>query len=241
MKNNLIQKLVVAAAIVFAVAGCAPEPPKTSIPGAELYSAEKIAGMYISSIQLNQLDNIELYFSKAVDPKIVKQSAQALYDSTQIGQFKSKQISGDKENALVEIVYNYSGKNADSGPTKDKQYATLQMKMVKEDGSWKIRTTGIPETDQAIENQIFLQCLNTVLDATIAEERIRARTDVYSSRVTDLQRAVKFDDKNCSELTIGSADETSYQILAKTKNLKPCDITANTDIHTPETYQGCYE
>lgn len=241
MKKILSGKLAIAAAIIITLAGCAAEKPKTSIPGAELYSPEKIASMYISSLQMNQLENISLYFSKAVDPEIANKSAKSVADSIQIGQFKSKQISGDDNSASVQVVYNYVEKSADLSASRKKKYSTVNMMMLKEDGVWKIRTTGLADADNEIEQRIFLQCLNTVLDVTIAQEQLRGGRDEYTSRLTELQKKINFDESACGELSVAHADESSFQIVAKTKNLKPCDITANTDSHTPESYQECYE
>lgn len=241
MKKEFFKRLVLVAVIITTMAGCTQEKPQTSIPGAEIYSPEKIASMYISSLQMNQFENISLYFSKMVDGSIIDKYAKSFCDSVQVGQFKTKNISGDDNNATVQVVYNYTEKSASSSADMKKKYKTVTMKLVKEDGIWKIRTTGIDDTDQAIEKEIFLECMNTVMDVTIAQEKIRSTKDVYSSSLSELLKVVAFKESQCSELSIDNADENSYLVKATTKNLKPCSITADTDSHHPEAYDECFE
>lgn len=238
--RSIAPALLAALALVFS-AGCAKEKPaaENANPEEELYSPVKVAELYLASYQFGQVESVAGYFSKELPADIVNKYISDFSKKYEVGRYKTKQLSADDTTAAVKVVYTYNEKGQIRPVGTKPKYFDVTLKLVRENKVWKLRNTGSPATDKKIEENIFLKCLNTIMDITVAQEKVRSVKDSYSSSLAELMRVVPFDEFACNELSVSDADENGFNVVATTKNLVPCEIKGNTDEHFPMEYDEC--
>ncbi|MFA6450744.1 MAG: hypothetical protein WCX65_14820 [bacterium] len=223
------------------IAGCAAPPEKGAIPGAENLPPNEMVDRLFAAIQFNELESAENYFTSQAPENLAKKFIADFAKTRAIGQFKTKTISVVKNKAVVKALYNYDKKDPKTGEiTTTKKIEELkQFEMVKEGKYWKIRRTGFPAFDMKVEESLFYDCLNTVMDITIAEEKLHQRRPTYTDSIAALNKVYKINDAACANIRIEQAGKTTYWVVARSRNLIPCEITANTDKHSPMSFDEC--
>ncbi len=233
--------IIVLPLLVFA-AGCAKAPEKGVIPGAEGLPPDKIVERLFAAFQFSEIEGAEKYFATEIPEDMASGFVKDFFSKHRVGEFRTKPLSVDKTNAVVKVSYIYTPKDPKTGEDAEnakKAIDSKQMQMVKEGEYWKIRRTGFKDFDQRMEKHLFMNCLNSVMDATIAEEKLRQARPTYSNSVGALMKYYKFDDAACKDMRIEDANKKTYMIIANTRNTVPCEITGNTDRHFPQRYEDC--
>ncbi len=226
-----------------ALAGCAQKETldARAIPGGKDFTPERIVERVFTAIQTGELTGIDAYFSAEITPGLVEEFVKNINSSMKIDKYKALPVSSDAKNAEVKILYRFIPKvdGAFARRTK-KQVSEKIFKLVKEDDIWRVRKTGFKDFDQKVESRIFMSCLESVMDAAIAEEKTRQMRGEYAASVAALLKVMPdLNEMTCEELNIEMTGESSYLITAKTLNSDPCLIVANTDSYAPKSYLEC--
>jgi hypothetical protein len=227
--------------IAFVFCGCATKPAADKPAGMEKLTPDKVVERLFSSFQFADLAGVNELFSSVLPEKTVKEYVADFTGAHNVSEFKAKTVSSDKNDAVVKVIYRYSKKDPKTGVVDySKPVVELKrMELVKEGDYWKIRRVGIGKYDDMVEKALFYECLNAVMDATIAEEKVRQGRPTYTDSVSMLQKVFPVKDSACSEFRIQDAGKKSYMIVAETRNYTPCEITGNTDAHSPRRFEEC--
>jgi hypothetical protein len=222
-------------------AGCSNAPDPNAIPGGESLQPKDIVDRLFAAFQFNDMTGAEKYFSSEMPGKVAKGFINDFSKTHAIAQFKTQIVSSNKTNAVVKVIYSYDRKDAKTGEiTSPKKIVELkQMELVREDKYWKIRRTGFDKYDMKVEESLFYKCLNTVMDITIAEEKLHQRRPTYSNSMMALEKVYPIDESACADIRIEQQGKTAYWVIAHTRNYVPCEITGNTDKHSPAKFEEC--
>lgn len=235
--------MTVAVAVLIALAGCAgkEEPDPRAVPGGEDFSPERIVERVMTALQMGDTAGMPAYFARDVDPKLVNDFIKNVNSEISVDRYKALPESSSDNKADVKVYYQYQAKQDGVVPRgAKKQVAEKQFELVKEDDVWRVRRTGFEDFDRKVEERLFMQCLNSVMDATIAEEITRRLRGEYAGSIAALLKVMpELEEEACDELNIEKAGESSYLITAKTLNYDPCMIAANTDSYAPRSYREC--
>jgi len=241
LRTNLKYSLILLLAAF--IAGCSgggrdkQEEAKMRLTG---LAPDKLVTQLFSTFQFADYDEAYIYFSKDISEKVIDGFLSWLREDRSIGRFWTALVHQDADTATVMVKYNYNPKNLDTGfIVRENKVAETEIHLVKENGIWKVRSMGIEQFDKRAENDIFLGCLNAVMDATIAQEKIRMQRDSYTDNLASLLKTYSIDEMACEQITIEEAGEEDYLIGAVTRNMVPCIITANTDGYQPASYEEC--
>ena len=202
-------------------------------------SPDKVVQKLFSEFQFANYDEAGMYFSESLSDETVVGFLDWLQENRTVGRFWTAVTKEGTEEAVVMVKYNYNPKNNRGLITSQKEVDEIEIHLARENDVWKIRTLGIEAFDEHAERDVFLNCLNAVMDATIAQEKIRKERDAYSDSRAALMTAHPIDEFACREITIREAGEEDFLISAVTENLEPCEIIANTDEFQPATYEEC--
>ena len=226
------------------LAGCSGKNnADMEIPEYLRQAPDKLVKQFMSDIQFQNIEKLDLYFSKEIPEKTRKSVGSIITGRKRIGRYETDlrtPVDGSREGqtVLVQLIYSFTDPEAAYGASK-KTVEKTAVKLKLENGLWKIRTLGMREIDELIENDVFLDCLDAVMDATIAQEKVRFNKTSYASSIADLMKVYNINEMACDELTIEDAGAESYLLVAKTRNTVSCLITADTDSHKPESYEDC--
>ncbi|MEW5944813.1 MAG: hypothetical protein AB1742_01310 [bacterium] len=181
-------------------------------------------------------------YSELFSPLIPAQVREAFLDTfrtkREIVRFSATKDEGGGAEAKVTVKYIYYGKGADA-PSK-KQLGEEKLTLTRAEGAWRIRRLG-GALDAKVEENIFFACLNTVMDASIAQEMYHGSSGRYAGTTAELGKFTDIDIGQCRELTIKSAGKKDYTIVASTLNFVPCSILAASEGVIPTKYGECLE
>ncbi len=232
---------VLAVIAVLLMSGCSKQPAETKNAALKKLPPDKVVESLFSGYQMADLTKAGELFSKSLPEKIVSQYLNDFSSKRTISEFKTKTISSDMNSAYVKVLYRYNKKDPKTGEIDYNKpvVETKQFELAKEDEYWKIRRFGEAKYDNEVEKIVFYDCLNAVMDATIAEEKYKQGNPTYTDRIAMLQELLPVNDSACEEMRIQDAGTKTYLIIAKTKNFVPCEITGNTDSHSPRRFEEC--
>ncbi|HOO55817.1 MAG TPA: hypothetical protein PLN69_03275 [bacterium] len=230
-------------------AGCSQKNDVKPIPGGMDLPPEKIVERLFSAFAFNDTEGVEKYFATDVPEDVVTDFIGEFISSRKVGKFKALPINVADDKAEVTIHYNFNQIDSETGKfDKKKQVEKRDFSLVKQEGYWKIRTTGFESFDSEVESHLFKNCLSAALDVSLAQERYRqvvtqSSTDgsipAYTNMLAPLQEYADFNERACESISIEKADDSDYLIKAVTMNLTPCEIYVNREGYAPESYEEC--
>jgi hypothetical protein len=225
------------------LAGCSNPPKPEEVPTAGEETPSKTVELLFSAFTFGDMTGTGKLFSKKIPSDMASKFTRDFFKKHAIDQFKPKVVSQDKKTAVVKVIYSYLPKDEKGEPvdTAKKKVELKTMGLVKEGDSWKIRKTGFPDFDEKVEENIFYECMNIVMDVTIAEEKLRQLPDrdAYTNELALLNKILPINEAACKSISVTDADGQSYLVVATSRNTPPCNIEANTDMHKPEKFEDC--
>ncbi len=242
-----VTSAITAAAAMLIIAGCSQAPPPISpyardIPNGRAMSPERIADNLFAAIKYKDEEGVCRFFSSQVPDKVCEE-VQAIIEKKTIGWYHATPVEKRTDSATVKVSYEYSAQKAGGGKGDFVMAkSSMTFSLIPEDGVWKIRTTGIREIDEAANQYLFTKCLNTVLDASIGQEKYRYHNEKYSETVgqlVDQYPPLKDSEKMCKSLRVEKAEIEQYEIIGIANTVPPCFITADQDGFTPQKYSAC--
>ncbi|HOX28691.1 MAG TPA: hypothetical protein PLQ76_05995 [bacterium] len=241
MKRFTLTGAVLSAVLLIFAAGCAPKTEnKVDEQQTVKLAPAQVVEKLFSSLQSSQPEALNDLFASELSGRFSRKFYSEFTSDKSLGLFKAMLLNSDGKTASVKVIYNYLKKAPKTGELGDKKIIDRRfMELVKEKGYWKIRRTGYELFDEEVEKNLFLKCLNTVMDITIAEEKIRQGRDTYSNSLATLLKVYPVNEKECKSILINNANDKSYLVTAVTRNYEPCTITGNTDVHSPERFEEC--
>lgn len=185
------------------------------------------------------LDTASL-FSSAIPADLASGYVGKFRSEKEVTMYNIAGIEESEETAEVAVKYFYYGKKIEKDDVKlsSKELAEQRLTLNLEDGKWLIRFTG-EDFDDEVEERVFYDCLNAVMDATIAQELYFGSAGAYTPVLAELQDVHPFKTDRCEELKIESADEYDFRLTATTANLARCRIIATSEAVIPTKYSEC--
>lgn len=243
MKNLRTFRLATLA-IVALLAGCASAPKSADVNDpSEPQKPSEILMTVFRSIQMQETAGIERFFSRRIPVSFVKQFIRESMEQKQLVEFHVVKGGEQISDAWVDLSVTFrpvaERRNGLILRTDPERTVKERFLFAKEGKRWRIRVLGDPKLDARVEQSLFFQCLNAVMDTRIAQEQYRGRRPRYASNIGALQTTVPIRIDACRELRIDRADPKDYRITAVTLNSVSCVISATTEGFMPARWQEC--
>ncbi|MEW6202859.1 MAG: hypothetical protein AB1546_12840 [bacterium] len=225
------------------IPGCKGEK-KTAAPVGEEQKPSTPAAVVeklFQALQSGEEEDLTELFSAAIPSKIYIGFFSGFHRTKEIMRFRVT-AKEEKENAAtvtVKYIYFEKKPGEESGYESGKRkLGENKLTLVKKNNQWQIRLFG-EKIDRKIEERLFYNCLNLVMDAEIAQETYHGAHSRYATTIAALEPIIPISADKCRELKIERADKNDYLLLATSPNLVPCPITATTDGTIPMKYEEC--
>ncbi len=183
-----------------------------------------------------------LYYSK-IPAKIVNEHIDELFSIEALLKYKvSKKVIYEDDLAKVKTKFLFMQVNSENKSTSEevakKVIKTQEFILKKENNIWKIRQFD-ENWNRKIESSIFLDCLEVLMDTSIALESFRKKNNSYTEDLELLEFNKKTNFSLCKTKPKIRADKTKYLISAITNNLTYCELTVSPSSYYPKSYEKC--
>lgn len=183
-----------------------------------------------------------LFYSKIPD-KIVNDYINELFSIEVLLKYKiSKKVTYNDGLAEVKTKFLFMQVKPENNLIdKDiaKKVQKTQNFILKEENSiWKIRQFN-ENWDKKVEDAIFLDCLEVLMDFSIALESFRKKNNSYTEdlELLDFTKKPKF--SFCKTIPKIKVEKTKYLISAITNNLTHCELIVTPSSYYPKSYDKC--
>ncbi|MFH1538959.1 MAG: hypothetical protein ABIH66_08355 [bacterium] len=220
--------------------GCSQKEESQGETPDDLDTPQKTVEHLFNAIRGDKGINTASLFSSAVPVGLVSGYVEKFRAGKEVTMYNLTGVKEQEETAKVTVKYFFYEKQVGGDEVKlsSKQIGELNLTLNLEDGNWLIRFTG-DELDVRVEEKVFYDCLNAVMDAAIAQELYYGPAGAYTPVIAELEDVMPVNPGRCHEFKIESADEYDFRITATTLNREGCRLIATSEAVIPTKYSEC--
>lgn len=220
--------------------GCSQKEENQGETPEDLDTPQKTIDYLFNAIRGDKGVNTASLFSSEVPAVLASDYVEKFRAGKEMTMFNMTGVEKQEETAKVTVKYFFYEKQVggDEVTVSSKQIGEQNLTLNLENGSWRIRFTG-DELDVKVEEKVFYDCLNAVMDATIAQELYFGSSGTYSPMIAELEDVMTVNPGRCREFKIENADEYDFMITATTLNREGCRLIATSEAVIPTKYSEC--